>query len=61
MFQVKTQIVVELEISMKLGIVVDVEVRFLLSLDGKELVLLTVTRSGNYSPRKHKEPSSFVL
>lgn len=53
MFQVKTQIVVELEISMKLGIVVDVEVRFLLSLDGKELVLLTVTRSGNYSPRKH--------
>lgn len=44
----------ELEISVKLDfVVVSVEVRFLLSLDGKELVLLTAVRSGNYSTGKH--------
>lgn len=34
-------------------VVVSVEMKFLLSLDGKEPVLLTVVRSGNYSARKH--------
>lgn len=43
----------ELEISVKLDIVVSVEVKFLLSLDGKEPVLLGVTRSGSYSTRRH--------
>lgn len=51
--QVKIQITVELEISVKWDIVVSVEVKFLLSLDGKEPVLLAVARAGNYSARKH--------
>lgn len=51
--QVKIQITVELEISVKLDTVVSVEVKFLLSMDGKEPVLLAVARSGNYSARRH--------
>lgn len=51
--QVKMQITVELEISVKWDSVVSVEVKFLLSMDGKEPVLLAVARVGNYSARKH--------